>query len=62
LNRCVRQNFEDVVDDLERKALGALAAIRRHHKTYGESRITDICARAGSMNTASKRRPRTLSR
>ena len=35
LNRCVRQNFEDVVDDLERKALGALAAIRRHHKTQG---------------------------
>jgi hypothetical protein len=51
LNRCVRQNFEDVVDDLERKALGALAAIRRHHKTHGESRpdiITDICARAGT--------------
>jgi hypothetical protein len=47
----VRQNFEDVVDDLERKALGALAAIRRHHKTHGESRpdiITDICARAGT--------------
>ena len=51
LNRCVRQNFEDVVDDLERKALGALAAIRRHHKTHRESRpdiITDICARAGT--------------
>jgi hypothetical protein len=40
LNRCVRQNFEDVVDDLERKALGALAAIRRHHKTHGESAPT----------------------
>src|ERR1700724_4099166 len=36
LNRCVRQNFEDVVDDLECKAPGALAAIRRHHKTQGE--------------------------
>jgi len=51
LNRCVRQNFEDVLDDLNRKALGALAAIRRHHKTHGESRpdiITDICARAGT--------------
>jgi hypothetical protein len=51
LNRCVRQNFEDVVDDLERKALGALAAIRRHYKTHGESRpdiMTDICARAGT--------------
>jgi hypothetical protein len=35
LNRCVRQNFEDVVDDLERKALGALAAIRRHHRPMG---------------------------
>ena len=51
LNRCVRQNFEGVVDDLDRKALGALAAIRRHHKTHGEARpdlITDICARAGT--------------
>ena len=25
LNRCVRQNFEGVVDDLDRKALGAVA-------------------------------------
>jgi hypothetical protein len=51
LNRCVRQNFEDVVDELDRKALGALAAIRRHHKTHGEARpdlMTDICARAGT--------------
>jgi hypothetical protein len=51
LNRCVRQNFEDVLDDLNRKALGALAAIRRHHKTHGDSRpeiMTDICARAGT--------------
>src|ERR1700736_6554009 len=37
LNRCVRQNFEDVVDDLERNALGALAAIRRRHNTRGEN-------------------------
>ncbi len=51
LNRCVRQNFEAVVEDLDRKALGALAAITRHHKTYGEARpdlMTDICARAGT--------------
>jgi hypothetical protein len=51
LNRCVRQNFEDVIDDLERKAIGALAAIRRHHKTHGDARpdlMTDICARAGT--------------
>ncbi|MGQ0443858.1 MAG: hypothetical protein ACT4O2_01710 [Beijerinckiaceae bacterium] len=51
LNRCVRQNFEDVVDELERKALGALAAIRRHYKTHGAARpdlMTDICARAGT--------------
>jgi hypothetical protein len=50
LNRCVRQNFGDVVDDLNRKALGALAAIRRHYRTHGDSRpdiMTDICARAG---------------
>jgi len=51
LNRCVRQNFEDVLADLNRKALGALAAIRRHYKTHGDSRpdiMTDICARAGT--------------
>ncbi|MGH6852957.1 MAG: hypothetical protein ACREDJ_07150 [Methylocella sp.] len=51
LNRCVRQNFEDVLDDLDRKALGALAAIRRHYKTHGQARpdiLTDICARAGT--------------
>ncbi|MGH6834605.1 MAG: hypothetical protein ACREC9_03455 [Methylocella sp.] len=51
LNRCVRQNFEEIVDDLDRKALGALAAIRRHYKTHGEARpdiLTDICARAGT--------------
>ncbi|MGH6858300.1 MAG: hypothetical protein ACRECP_11885 [Methylocella sp.] len=51
LNRCVRQNFEDVVEDLDRKALGALAAIRRHYKTHGQARpdiLTDICARAGT--------------
>jgi hypothetical protein len=28
LNRCLRQRFEGVVDDLDRKALGAVAAIR----------------------------------
>lgn len=51
LNRCVRQNFEGVVDDLDRKALGAVAVIRRHYKTHGEARpdiMTDICARAGT--------------
>ncbi|HEX3496032.1 MAG TPA: hypothetical protein VHT02_02485 [Methylocella sp.] len=51
LNRCVRQNFEDVLDDLNRKALGALAAIRRHYKAHGDTRpdiMTDICARAGT--------------
>jgi hypothetical protein len=51
LNRCVRQNFEGVVDDLDRKALGTVAVIRRHYKTHGEDRpdiMTDICARAGT--------------
>lgn len=50
LNRCVRQNFEGVVDDLDRKALGAVAVIRRHYKTHGEARpdiMMEICARAG---------------
>jgi len=51
LNRGVRQNFEGVVDDLDCKALGAVAVIRRHYKTHGEARpdiMTDICARAGT--------------
>lgn len=51
LNRCVRQNFEGVVDDLDRKALGAVAVIRRHYKTHGEARpdiMMEICARAGT--------------
>ena len=51
LNRCVRQNFEGVVVDLDCKALGAVAVIRRHYKTHGEARpdiMTDICARAGT--------------
>jgi|GEM_PF-1733222 hypothetical protein len=51
LNRCVRQNFEGIVDDLDRKALGAVAAIRRHYKTHGEGRpdlMMEICARAGT--------------
>lgn len=51
LNRCVRQNFEGVVDDLDRKALGAVAVIRRHYKTHGKARpdiMMDICARAGT--------------
>jgi hypothetical protein len=50
LNRCLKPNFEGVVGDLDRKALGAVAAIRRHYKTHGEARpdiMTDICARAG---------------
>ena len=51
LNRCVRQSFEGVVDDLDCKALGAVAVIRRHYKTHGEARpdiMTGICARAGT--------------
>ncbi len=51
LNRCVRERFEGVVDDLDRKALGAVAVIRRHYKTHGEARpdiMTEICARAGT--------------
>ncbi|HTV34496.1 MAG TPA: hypothetical protein VME69_15615 [Methylocella sp.] len=49
LNRAMRANVEDTVDDLDRKALGAVAAIRRHYKTYGEARpdlMSEICVRA----------------
>jgi len=49
LNRAMRQNFEGTVDDLDRKALGAVAAIRRHYKAHGETRpdlMSEICARA----------------
>lgn len=51
LNRCMRQNFEGVAGDLDRKALGAVAVIRRHYRTHGEARpeiMTEICARAGT--------------
>jgi hypothetical protein len=62
LNRCVRQNFEDVVDDLERKALGALAAIRRHHKTHGESRpdIMTDSRNASPRRARQGKRPRQV--
>lgn len=49
LNRGLRQSFEGVVVDLDRKALGAVVAIRRHYKAHGAARpdiMTDICARA----------------
>jgi hypothetical protein len=63
LNRCLKPNFEGVVGDLDRKALGAVAAIRRHYKTHGEARpdiMTDICARAGRHLRESLRKANAL--
>lgn len=51
LDQCLRKSFEGVAADLDRKALGAAAAIRRHFKTHGKARpdlMTDICERAGT--------------
>jgi hypothetical protein len=51
LNRCLRKSFEGMAVDLDLKALGAVAAIRRHYKTHGEARpdiMTGICSRAGT--------------
>jgi len=51
LNRCLRESFEGVVDDLDCKALGTVAVIRHHYKTHGEARpdiMTEICSRAGT--------------
>jgi hypothetical protein len=44
-----RRDFEDVVADLDKRAVGAVAAIRRLHKTGGDTRpdlLTELCTRA----------------
>jgi hypothetical protein len=49
-NRFSQNRFEGVAGDLDCKALGAPAAIRRHYKTHGEARpdiLMEICDRAG---------------
>jgi hypothetical protein len=50
LNRFSQKSFEGVAGDLDCKALGAAAALRRHYKTHGEARpdiMMQICDRAG---------------
>ncbi|MBO0734043.1 MAG: hypothetical protein J2P49_06945 [Methylocapsa sp.] len=50
LNRYSKNRFEGIVSDLDCKATGAAAAIRRHYKTHGEARpdiMLAICGRAG---------------
>jgi hypothetical protein len=50
LNRYSGKRFKGVAGDLDSKALGAAAAIRRHYKTHGEARpdiMLEICDRAG---------------
>lgn len=50
LDASFRQDFEAVVADLDRRAVGAVVAIRRQHKMHGgcTSAVTaEICARAG---------------
>ena len=46
-----RRDFEAVVDELDRRSTGAVAAVRRHYKTHSEDEVqalTAICERAGS--------------
>src|SRR5262249_48177745 len=50
LNRYSKNRFEGIASDLDCKATGAAAAIRRHYKTHGEARpdiMMEICGRAG---------------
>jgi hypothetical protein len=50
LNAAFRQDFETVVADLDRRAVGAVVAIRRQHKMQGgctSPAMAEICARAG---------------
>ncbi len=47
-----RRDFEAVVDELDRRSTGAVAAVRRHFKSLGEAdpqALVAICERAGAM-------------
>jgi hypothetical protein len=58
-----REEFEGVVAELDRKAVGTVAAIRRHHKTFGESQpyaLAGICERAGETMREVLRRATNL--
>ncbi len=50
LSQAFRREFEAIVEELDRMAVGAIAAIRRHHKAKGESEpdaLSSLCARCG---------------
>jgi hypothetical protein len=50
LDASFRQDFEGVVADLDRRAVGAVVAIRRQHKLHGgctSMAMQEICTRAG---------------
>jgi hypothetical protein len=50
LDAAFRRDFEAVVADLDRRAVGAVVAIRRQHKMHGgcsSGAMAEICARAG---------------
>jgi hypothetical protein len=50
LSQTFRRDFEALVGELDRTAVGAIAAIRRHHKTKGNSEpytLAGLCTRSG---------------
>jgi hypothetical protein len=50
LSQTFRRDFEGIVEELDRMAVGAIAAIRRHHKTKGNAEpytLAGLCTRSG---------------
>jgi hypothetical protein len=50
LSQTFRHDFEAIVEELDRMAVGAIAAIRRHHKTKGNAEpytLAGLCTRSG---------------
>jgi hypothetical protein len=50
LSQGFRRDFEGLVEELDRMAVGAIAAIRRHHKTKGNTEpytLAGLCTRSG---------------
>jgi hypothetical protein len=50
LSQTFRRDFEALVGELDRMAVGAIAAIRRHHRTKGDSEpytLAGLCTRSG---------------
>jgi hypothetical protein len=50
LSQTFRRDFEAIVEELDRMAVRAIAAIRRHHKTKGNTKpytLAGLCTRSG---------------